>query len=61
MDKTKIWDFIINNEIATEDELQLITDINRYNKEALNNVIYAKIGYHDMDQVLECEPENYYK
>ena len=36
MDKTKIWDFIINNEIATEDELQLITNINGYNKEALN-------------------------
>ena len=29
--------------------------------ETLNNIIYAKIGYHDMDQVLECEAENYIK
>ena len=59
MNNNKIWDFIINNNIATENELQLITDINGYNKEALNDVIYAKIGYHDVDQVLDCEPENY--
>ena len=55
----ELWDFIILNEIATEKELQLITNINGYNKKSLNDVIYCRIGYHDMNQVLDCEPENY--
>ena len=51
----KIWDYIIENEIATEDELKLITNINGYNIESLNSVIYAKTGYHDIEQYKECE------
>ena len=57
----KIYDFIVNNSIATEQEVNLVTCINGYNKEALNSIIYAKIGYHDMEQVIDCEPEKYNK
>jgi|TARA_R100000084_G_C4623861_1_gene134661 UTP-glucose-1-phosphate uridylyltransferase len=59
MSKNQIWDFIINNKIATKNELQLITCINGYNKKALNNVIFARIGYHDAEQAIDCEPGNY--
>ena len=53
--KTKIWDYIVEKQIATEEELKLITCINGYNEEALNDVIYARTGYHDMEQLTESE------
>ena len=46
-----IWDEIIELSIATEEELQLVTSINGYNEETLNDVIYARTGYHDLEQL----------
>ena len=53
----EVWDFIIENSIATDDELQLITSINGYNEGALNDVIYVRTAYHSMEQLQECEYE----
>lgn len=54
MDKiARVWDLIANYDIATEEELQLVTDINGYSIETLNDVIYARTGYHNIDQVIE--------
>lgn len=53
--KTKIWDYIIENQIATEEELKLVTCINGYNEDTLNSVIYARTGYHNMEQLTECK------
>ena len=50
-----IYNFIIELEIATEEEVNLVTDICGYNEEALNDIIYARSGYHDMEQYCECE------
>ena len=56
MDKTpEVWDFIMEQGIATEEELKLVTYINGYNVEALNSIIYARTAYHDMEQLQECE------
>lgn len=49
----EVWDLILEYGIATEEELQLITDINGYSKETLNDVIYARAGYHDIEQYLD--------
>ena len=54
-DKDKIWDYIVESGIATADELKLVTCINGYNEDSLNSVIYARTGYHDMEQIEECE------
>lgn len=51
----KIWDYITENMIATEDECRLVTNINGYNTEALNSIIYARTGYHGVEQIEECE------
>lgn len=52
MDTTEIiWDCLIDYGIATEAELQLVTCINGYNEEALNNVIYARTGYRSIEQL----------
>ena len=52
---SKIWDYLVENGIATEEELQLITCINGYNEEALNDVIYVRTGYRDIEQLQESE------
>lgn len=49
------WDLIIDNGIATEEELQLVTSINGYNMDVLNDVIEVRTGYHDIFQYLESE------
>ena len=59
MDKNEVWDFILEYEIATYDELVLVTNINGYRLDVLNDIIYAKTGYRSIDQIKECEPENY--
>ena len=49
----EIWDAIIMYRIATEEELQLVTCINGYNKETLNDVVYVRTGYRSIEQFLE--------
>lgn len=52
---SEVFDLIIELEIATYEELNLITGINGYNLDALNDVIYYRTGYRDIEQYLECE------
>jgi len=49
----ELWDLIIEHQIATEEELKLVTNINGFNEESLNDVIYAKTGYRDIEQIIE--------
>lgn len=53
----RIWDYLIEYEIATEDELRLVTDVAGYSDRTLEAVIYARTGYHDLEQLME-EIEN---
>lgn len=50
-DLAKIWDYIVETGVATEEELRLVTDINGYSEETLNDVIYARTGYRDIEQL----------
>ena len=52
--KAKVWDYLLETKIATENELQLVTNINGYNEETMNDIIYSKTGYRDLEQ-LESE------
>lgn len=54
--ESMLWDFIIDNNIATESELQLVTSINGWTEETMNDVIYAKKGLRSYDQ---CKDEGY--
>ena len=53
MDKKvdEVWDLLIEYGVATQEELKLITCINGYNIDTLNDVIYARTGYRDIEQV----------
>lgn len=50
-----VWNSIIEYGIATDEELQLVTSINGYNIESLNDVIYCRTGYRDIEQFKDCE------
>ena len=58
MNKTinEVWDLLIEYGIATQEELDLVTCINGYNMDTMNDVIYARTGYRNIEQ-LEDEPE----
>ena len=58
-EESKIYDFIVNNNIATENEIQLVTNVAGWNVETLNAIIYARTSYHTPLQCLACESENF--
>ena len=47
--------YIIDNHIATKNEVSLVTSINGCNIEALNSILYCRTGYRDLEQILDCE------
>ena len=49
-----VWDCIVELGIATQEELELITAINGYNIGTLNDVIYVRTGYRNIEQLEEC-------
>ena len=61
MDKKvdEVWDLLIEYGVATQEELDLITCINGYNIDTLNDVIYARTGYRDIEQMQGEIAEDY--
>lgn len=51
----KMWDWLVEMNIATDDELILIAGINGYNIDALNDVLYYRTGYCTREQYEYCE------
>lgn len=49
----EFWEYLTDYRIATDEELRLITSINGYNEETLNDVLYVRTGYHSIDQMEE--------
>lgn len=41
-----IWEFLLDKELFTEQELQLVTDINGYSYETLDDICFARFGDH---------------
>lgn len=59
MDTNELYNFIIVNEIATDAEVQLVTALNGYSVETMNNIIWARTEYHDIEQLKACEGDFY--
>jgi hypothetical protein len=51
------WDYLVDKGIATEQELILVTYINGYNMESLNDIIYVRTAFHDVEQLQEKDEE----
>lgn len=39
--------------VATYDEIRLVTDINGWNEQSMKDILYARMGYRSFDQLLE--------
>ena len=46
-----IYNRLVEEGVATENELQLITAINGYNEDTLNDVLFVRTGYRDFEQM----------
>lgn len=60
MELNEIYNYLIEMEIVTEGEIELVTTINGYSEETLNDIIYVKSGYHDIEQYLLYEDKETY-
>lgn len=47
------YNFIIDNNIATENEVNLVTGINGYSESTFLAIIYARTGYRSYEQLLD--------
>lgn len=57
----EIFDYLVEYEICTDNELSLITNINGWNEETANDIIWARTGYRDIEQLLMYEDKENYK
>jgi hypothetical protein len=55
-----LWDFLTENKIVTEDEIQLVTDIAGYKEEIMLDILFARTGYRSIDQIAEADEEDFY-
>lgn len=47
----KYWDYLVDNEICSEETLKVVTSINGYNIDTLKDVLFATTGYRDLAQL----------
>lgn len=50
-----LWDKLLDMDLFTKGELQLITNINGYSVETLNAALFARYGYRDLEQMMEYD------
>jgi hypothetical protein len=54
MNKLKdIWSYLEDNGIVSLETLQVVTSINGYSEETLNDILYATTGYRSLEQLEE--------
>ena len=41
---------IIDCGIATDEEIELVTSLNGYTEETLDDIVYVRTGYHDLEK-----------
>jgi hypothetical protein len=61
MSLEQIFDYLVEYEICTDDELSLVTNINGWNEETANSIIWARTGYRDIEQLLMYEDKENYR
>lgn len=51
----ELHDYLLNYEIATHDEISLVTSIMGYNLDALEGILFSKTGYRTLEQIKDYE------
>ena len=49
----ELWTLLLTYGIVSEETLQIVTDINGYTVDTLNDVLYAATGYRTIEQYEE--------
>lgn len=49
----ELRDYIINNDIATESEVELVAQIDGWNIDTMNSILFARTGYSGIEQAEE--------
>ena len=53
MTNDEFFDFLVEYGIATEEEILLVSKINGYNEETLNDILYVRTENRSVEQFLE--------
>lgn len=53
MDTSDAWDILENELNVSEETLRIVTGINGYSLDTLENILYAVAGYNDFEQYKE--------
>jgi len=48
-----MYDTILELEVCTVEELELVTSINGFNEQAMNDIVYVRTGYQKLDHYVE--------
>ena len=56
-DANQVWDFLVASGYFTEAELELVTCLNGFRLDVLNDCIFVRFGYRSLQQMLEAEAE----
>lgn len=51
----ELWAELVERDLFTDRELQLLTNINGFSIETLNDALYSRYGYRDYDQMMMYE------
>jgi hypothetical protein len=43
--------YLVDNGIATQEEVELVCDINGYSKQTMRDILYSRTGYDYFDQI----------
>ena len=52
-----LYDYLLETEVCTEDELALVTSVAGANIDTLEAVLYSRTGYRSLEQIKEAEEE----
>lgn len=52
----KLYDYLVDYSVATEDEISLVCSINGHNVRSLESILYSRLGYRSLEQWLDLEP-----
>lgn len=55
------YDYLIDCEIVSQKTIDILTAINGYNENTLNDILYFTTGYRNIEQYLEYEDIETYK
>ena len=48
--ETNLWEFLVENNIATNEEIKLVTQIAGYEENTLLHILYARTGFRSIEQ-----------